>query len=482
MDTSRLFERGSEAFERDNWQLAIVLWQQLLLVEPDHLDARRLLREAENRAWQQGGRGTPTKLLAVFKALPSILSHVIHMLGKKFDRAMVDCEKALAHDPNSLPMLWGLAAAAARSEHPDVAILTLQYIREKRPTNTKALRRLAHLYEAKEDIARAIDAWSKVKALAPADREAETKLRDLAAVKTMADGRYETSTEADATYRDSLRSEEDAEDREQEHRIIRTEADLERAIERVAKDVEQNPNDKRYVLQLGDLYRRAKSFEKARELYTRAGEIDKMDFSIPERLGETRIEEYEEQQKGLAAQLEASPDNAEARAKLDAVKKERFDFSLEHVKGLVKVRPTDNPLRAKLGDLYYQAGRFEEAAPEYQRAASDPRSRRRCLKLLGLCLYHTGRYQLAASQFEQAIEDGTAASREVRDILYYLAMACEKLEDFERAEAALRKIFEADMSYKDVQQRLERVMRAREARRSKPEDPSENPEQEGETA
>jgi len=388
---------------------------------------------------------------------------------------MIDAEKVLARDPNCLPVLWGLTKAAMKGGHTEVAMLTLEQIRERNPRSTRPHRMLGLLYEEKGQIAEAIESWQNVKKIAPDDRDAQIKLRDLAATKTMVDGRYETATQKDATYRASLKSKEEAEEIEQEHRIIRTDDDLQQAIERVSRDVEQNPGNKRYIVQLGDLYRRAKDYNKARELYERARKIDEMDYSILERLGELRIDEYAEEEAALVRKLELAPSDAQLQAQLAAHRKEKFAYELEEYQRQVKVRPTDAGLRAKLGDLFFSARKFDEAAPEYQKAAGDPRLRRRCRKLLGLCLFNTQKYQLAASQFEQAIEGGTPASREVREIMYYLAVTLEKLDNLDRAEEVLRKIFDADMSYKDVQERLDRIMQMKQKRRqaeSKEEPPS----------
>ncbi len=462
MDVSKLYERGSQAFERGNWELAVMVWQQLLAIEPGHTDARKLLREAENRKWTQDGSGVVTKAMALIKGLPSIVAYGIHALTKSYDKAMMDCEKVLAIDPNCTSMLWALSRAAVKAGHPGVGVVTVEYIRDKNPKNKSALRQLARLYEEVEDIGRAIDTWQKLRQLAPADREAQTQLRDLAARKTMIDGKYETATDKGSDFTESLKDKDQAKRLEDSQRIIRTDDDLQGAIERVKKDIEGQPDNKRFVLQLGDLYRRAKNYEEARNCYARAREIDEMDVSILERLGETRIDEYSDQEKALQEQLKAAPDDAALQAKLAAVQKEKFDYSLEEFTRQVHARPTDSGLREKLGHLLFAAKKFDDAAVEYQKASADPRMRRRCLMRLGLCLYNTGKHQLAASQFEQAAEGGTANNAEIRDVLYYQAVTYEKLGDIPRAIKVLRDIFNVKMDYKDVKDRLERLMQASE--------------------
>lgn len=463
MDVSKLFDRGSEAFERGNWELAIMVWQQLLQLQPDHTDARKLLREAENRKWTQDGSGAGTKVAAVVKGMGSILAYGLHALGKKYDRAMIDCEKFLASDPNSMFMLWALSRAAANGGHVKTAILTLEYIISRDPKSKAALRQVAHLYEEEDEIARAIDAWQKLKVFVPNDREAQTKLRDLAAMKTMVDGRYETATNEKSDFRDSMRNKNQAKDLEQQSHIIRTDSDLDSEIERVKRDIEAEPGNKRHVLQLGDLYRRGKNFAEARNQYGIAREIDEMDATIPERLGDMRVEEYAEEEAALAKEIEAAPDDAALKAKLEALRTEIFEFRREEYARQVQARPTDAGLRSKLGDLLYGQKMFGEAAVEYQKAASDPRMKRRCLKLLGVCLFNTGKFQLAASQFEQAASGGTAQGREVREIMYYQALAHEKLGNIDRTCEVLREILNVDIGYKDVQDRLERLMQAKDA-------------------
>ncbi len=468
MDLNKVFERGSQAFERGNWELAIMMWQQVLAADPNHADARKMIREAENRKWVQRKPGARAKPLALAAGLGPMVSYVRHMLRKRYDRALADCERALAHDPNNVIVLWALVRAALQGGYPKAAMVTLEYLRDRNPKNARALRRLGLLYEEEDNISQAIETWEKLRSVLPDDREAATKLRDLAAVQTMVDGRYETATQKDATFQVSLKSKEDSQELEDEHRAIRTAEDLGKAIERVTKDVEENPEQKRYVIQLGNLYRKAGQFEKARGLYERALKLDSMDFSIPELLGELRIDEYAAQEKALAEKLKAAPDGeapgGEAlKSQLAAVRKEKFQFSMEEYKRQVQVRPTDSGLHVKLADLYFGARMFDEAGMEYQKASTESRLHRYCRMRMGICLYNTGKHQLAVGQFEQAIKGGTAANRDVKDIMYYLAVALEKLGDLERAEEFFHKIFDVDMSYKDVQVRLDKVMRARQS-------------------
>ncbi len=463
MDVSKLFDRGSEAFERGNLELAIMVWQQLLQLQPDHTDARKMLREAENRKWTQDGSGRGTKVMAVVKGMGSILGYYVHAMTKNYDRAMIDCEKFLAGDPNCKFMLWALSRAATNGDHLSTAILTLEYVISRDPKSKAALRQVARLYEDADGIARAIDAWQKLKVFIPADREAQVKLRDLAAKKTMIDGHYNTATDEDSDFQKSLVNKNQAKDLEQKNRIIRTGSDLDDEIERVKRDIEAEPGNKRHVLQLGDLYRRGKDFEEARNQYAIAREIDEMDATIPERLGDMRVEEYAEEEAALAGKVEAAPDDVALKAKLTALQAEIFEFRRDEYTRQVQARPTDAGLRSKLGDLLFGQKMFGEAAVEYQKAALDPRMKRRCLKLLGVCLFNTGKFQLAASQFEQAASGGTAQGREIREIMYYQALAYEKLGNIDRTCEVLREILNVDIGYKDVQDRLERLMQAKDA-------------------
>jgi tetratricopeptide (TPR) repeat protein len=346
MDVTKLFERGSEAFERANWQLAIVVWQQLLAMDPDHARARKLLRTAEMRKWVQEGRGRTDKLMAAGKGLGATVNFLIHMLTKSYDRAIIDSEKYLMRDPTCGLVLWGLVWAATKGEHIGAAVVTMEYMHERQPKNVTVLRQLGRLYEEQGEIERSIDAWNKLKAIVPSDREAQTKLRDLAATKTMADGKYEKATEKGSSYRQLLKDKDEAEDLEDKQHIIRSDDDLQRAIDRVTKDVEENPTQKRYAIQLGDLHRRAKDLGKAREFYLRAQNLDPMDFSIPERIGELGIDEFSLREQKLADKLAAEPQNGAAKARLEALRKEKFDFSLTEYRRQVHVRPTDAALRA----------------------------------------------------------------------------------------------------------------------------------------
>lgn len=464
-DVTKLFEHGSNAFERGSWELAIMVWQQLLAMEPDHVNARRMLREAENRMWAQSGAGTSAKIKTFIKGIPVLIAYGIHFSTKDYDRCLVDCEKILAEDPNHSLALHLLNTAALKGGHNGVALITMEYLIDKNPNDIKVLKKLGYLYEKEEKINEALTVWEKVNQLVPADYEASGKRRDLAALRTMKDGKYDTAGKEHKNYRDSLKNEQDAVEREQAGKIIRTDDDLTRAIARVTQDYQSNPGQKRYVIQLADLYRRAQKFQQAVKLYEEAIKIDPMDFGIPEKMGDMKIEEFNAREKALADKIKDNPDNAATKGELVQVQKLKFEFQLQEYARQIQVRPTDAGLHKKLGDLYFEHKMYDEGAVEFQKASADPRFRIRCKKMMGLCLFNTGKYQLAAGQFEQA-SDGNAANLEMREIMYYFAITLEKLGEKDRAETEYKKIFDVDMAYKDVQKRLDRLMHERQERSS----------------
>jgi tetratricopeptide (TPR) repeat protein len=460
---TKLFDEGSKAFERGNLDLAIMLWQQLLAMNPDHQDARKLLRVAEEKRWLQTGGGMGAKVMALLKGIGGFIGFYIHYLAKNYDKAMIDAEKVLVHDPTCTPMLWGLANAAGKGGHTEVRVMTLEKLRELEPDSAGVHRALGHAYTEAERLDEAGESWHTVQKLKPLDREASNRLRDIGAMQTMVKGKYIGATEKGASFRESVKNPDEVQDREREEGTIRTDEDLQKRIEKVTNDVEANPGQKRYVIQLGDLYRRAGDIDKARELYRRAIELDSMDYSVQDKLADLRIDDLAREERELGETLEAEPGNAEAKARLEEVKKQRYEYTREELERRIKVRPTDWPLRRQLGDLLFAHRLFEDAAPHYQKGAADPGQRRYCRTRLGLCLFNSGKVQLAVDQFEHAVEGGTAANRQVREILYYLAVALERLGELDRAEETYRNIFEADMGYKDVQERLDKVMAAKSA-------------------
>jgi hypothetical protein len=98
---------------------------------------------------------------------------------------------------------------------------------------------------------------------------------------------------------------------------------------------------------------------------------------------------------------------------------------------------------------------FTEALPELQQAKGNPHIRIKAMLLLGRCFERKNMNDLAKSSFADANKELTIMDGTKKELLYELALVCEKMGDKASSLEALKEIYNADYGYRDVAQRVE---------------------------
>jgi len=269
-----------------------------------------------------------------------------------------------------------------------------------------------------------------------------------------------------AGFKRFIRDKEEAQDLIDETRLVRTVEDWQRAVDRVQRDLAEEPNSKKLLLQLGDTYRLGAAYADYREVYPKALEcyrkaqaIDQADVTISERMEDIKIAELGHQIEELREKVKAG--DASAKAKLDALETEYREFSLKSFEKRVKNRPTDAGLRWELAERYFAAGNFDEAVQQYQYSERNPKLRKQSLNRMGECMLKKGIYDLAIARFEDALKDVMLIGPIEKEILYNLGAAADAAGDSEKAEQAYKRIYETDIGFKDVAKKIEDIYRRR---------------------
>jgi len=457
VDASKLTDKAKIAAERGQYDYAINLYLNLLEFQPDNVEAREALRAVEVRKFQERGitKSTPA---GWFKGFGSFLAAQLHLVLRKYEKAMGACEAFLKNDPYNRSMQCLLARAAERSEYFPTATMVLEDVRRLDGAPTKGLalkayirvlRNLGELYAQTEQLPLATERFEEILRLAPGDRDAERRIRDIAAQRSMVEGGWDKAGKQ-GSYREVLKSEDDAKRLEESHRDIRTREDVEGAIERVKKDVEEDPTNTRYLVQLGDLYRMAKDWNTARAAYQKARELDPSNFLVVERLGDLKLAEMD----ARIVDLQSDPS---AKAQAAELRKERMAFAFQEYQKRVKARPQDLPTRFALGSILLAMGQHKDAAVQFQHAARDPKTRRPGLYRLGVCLMKQGLVEMAIDQFRKAVAGSSLVDQEAKEILYALGEAHESQGSLAEALGAYKRIFDIDMNFKDISSKIEEL-------------------------
>jgi tetratricopeptide (TPR) repeat protein len=343
VDATKLLDKARVAADRGNYDYAVDLYLQLLDIQPQHLEGRRLLREVEIRKFQADGvtRSSP---MAWIKGIAPLISTVVFTLLGKHEKGMGAAEAFLKNDPYNRTVLCMLARAAEKGDFLDVAIQSLEDVRTRLGADSspkakaKLLRKLGHIYQNASKLREASRCFEEILQYLPNDREADQKIRELAARITMTHGGWDKAVEQGTDFTDLLEDKGQSEKLEKQQHEIRTGADVEAAIKRVKEDLKEEPDNTRFHIQLGDLYRRANDWDQSRASFQKAQEIDPSNFLINQRLGDLRLTEMD------VEIAEAKKDPAQAE-RVKELLVERTKFALEEYTKRVKARPQDLPTR-----------------------------------------------------------------------------------------------------------------------------------------
>ena len=452
MDVSKLFERAQAALERNNLEYAVDLFQQILAIEPNFVVARKAIRGVQRRQIQQDGFPLPMQITGVFKGIPALVMILVFRITGNHERIMIECEKFLSGYPANLFILSCLAGAARQAKYLDSAIACYEAIIEQKPDHLKTLKELGRLYAAKGDVKKAQFYYDEVRRQNPSDMEADRAVRDLAALGTIKGG-----WDRAGSYREVMADEEKAQKLEEEQHIVRTADDVEKAIASLREELAKTPDQPRVLVKLGDLLLRGDDFDGAREVCEKAQKLDPADGTIRTKLGDVEIRRMTVEVKKLQAELAKKSDDTAVKQELAAKQKEKLQFTLKEYQRRVVEHPTDMGLRLEHGKLLYSAGQMDEAISEFQKTVDSPKLRKTSINFLGQCFMKKQLYDLAVAQFEKAITDLTVIDDVAKSLLYNLGGAHEHLGNMEKATEYYKQIYETDIGFKDVSEKIEGI-------------------------
>ncbi len=448
MDVSKLYERAEDAVKRKNYDYAIeVLKNQILSIYPDDVKARKLLRGCENRKFNEDGY--PSASQAQLAGLMPMIKITLFKLMKKWEKVMEECENYLLKDPRNKRVLGTLGSAAANAGYMDTAISQYEACLEVDPQHVPSLRALGYLYEATEDLAKAIDFFKLATKLDQTDGESKRKLKNISAMISQRDFAGKSS-------RDSIKDKGEAERLEHEDRVLRTKEDYADAIDRTKKELEANPDDPyRHLRRLGELYQQLGEPKPAVEYYEKALEHNPTSFDITVRIGDVKIDTLERRVKKY--RKAAKNGDGDAKKKLAGATGKLRDYQVEEYTRRVTEHPTDLDLRFQLGRVSFLQGSYNDAISHLQKSTKHPKRRQDSYNFLGQAFMKQDEFDLAIKQFSKALEDMNRDDDRAKVLRYNLAQAYEAIGDTDAALTEYQDIMEVDINYKDVKARVKKM-------------------------
>ena len=433
-----MYNKAFAAFERNNLDYAMDQLTVLLELEPNLLQARKLLRKGNvlAMAGKKGsmaglsGMGTMMKLKGSIKKDPIAALQ----LGEKLIRSA----------PFNKGFLDAYEEAARAAENLDAAIISYEAAREEYSTDVDFLRKLAKLYMDAGASSQGREVYEAILRTNPKDQTAIKNLKDAAAVDTMQSGGWVGAK----SYRDVMKDKKEAVLLEQQNRAGTTGGASSDLVSDTEAKVTREPENMNYRRALAELYMKGSEYVKAITTLEEATQITgNVDPQIEMMISTAKERLLEEEMTGLR--------DAGDTAAADEKELELEQYRMDEAAGRVENYPNDLGYKFDYGKLLFKHEFLNEAAKQFQLSQRSPQRRIESLYYLGLCFKGKGQVDIAIEQLAKAVSELPTMDNMKKDILYELGSMHEGAGDAEEAKKAYKAIYSVDIGYKDVDKKIE---------------------------
>jgi tetratricopeptide (TPR) repeat protein len=434
-------EKGVTALQRQNFDYAISLLNQVLAKEPTCYETREALRAAQLK--KTGGATSFFKKM-IGSANPQLARGQLALRSSPLE-AIAIAESILNGDPQNTAAHKLLADAALAADMPRTAALSLEIAFKAAPSNRDVAIKLATALARAGQVTKGERIISELLQQHPHDIELAQTLKNLSAHRTLEEGGYEALSSGEGSYRDVLKDKAEAAALEQEHRQVKADDVAAQLIEEYETRLKSDPGNSRLLRSIAELYTQKAEFDRAIECYGRLAELESgADPSLERAITETTLRKLDQAIERLDP---GAPDYAPRVAQLRA---ERQEYLLGETRRRVEKYPSDLQLRFDLGQVYFQMGRVSEAIQEFQKAQANPHRRIPALHFLGRCFGQRGMHDLAVRTLQMAIREKLVFDDEKKELIYDLGCAFERLGQAAQAMDQFKLIYETDIGYRDV--------------------------------
>ena len=463
------FKKGELAAKKGNYEYSIELYTQGVILEPGAAEERRRLHKVCTMAIESAGGNPQGGLKAKFKLAPVLATCKKLTMQKKWPEAVVEYEKAVRIAPQNTQVLFGLAEAlyslALEDDSlADASIATLTEVLEFDKANVEAYKKLGRLWAEKDDPEKAITYWEKVRQYQPEDKEAGKAIRDLSAATMVRKTKARQEAAGDDSFTSVLKDEEEASELEKKQRTIRTDDDRREAIGWKKDELREDPKNSKLWRELGNLYQDLKDWKYAEAAYKKASDVNPHDMFVKEKLGMLREARMRHELDELRSQLETAKNNGgngieELNTRVQQYEGKYRIFLVEEYERRVKEHPTDMELKLQLGGHLMRAGKYDDAIGQFQQSVKDPKMKVGSFNMIGQCFHAKKLYDLALTQFKMGLAGVASPDSEVaKELNYNSAVVCEEKGDKEKALEYYQALMAIDIGYRDVSERVTRLM------------------------
>ena len=433
-----------------NASYAIDICTNILQRQPGCLDVRKILRTAQKRT--AGGKTSGfSRLLGSVTSAPFAIK-ASTQLKKDPKAAMETAEKMLSTDPSNSSAHRMLGQAAEALSLWETAAFAYEEGAKADPKNLELKLSFGKALIEAGRAQEAVRVAGEVLSGQPGNEQAQDLIKRASVAESMERGKWGEETD----FREKLANEEEAIELEQQSRVVNDAETTEKLVNKNLKLLEKEPDDMNLYREIISGYRNLGEFDKALEYLKQARErpTGRGDTTLERLANELTIQSMRKRIDEAEQAVEASPDDAAAKEKLEGLRKEEYDFRLKSARATVDKYPNDYAARFDLGQLLYEAGQYDEAIQQFQQARRNPKVRTRAILFLGRALNATGKSDMAIEQLKSAKGDVIGMNDLKKEIIYDLAIAYTENGDDDSSIEELKEIYQDDIGYKDVSDRI----------------------------
>ena len=331
------------------------------------------------------------------------------------------------------------------ADNPEAAVMTMELARDYNKTDKEYLETLGDLYLEVGNPKGAVESYTAVSELDPQNQPIRKKIRDAAAVNTMQKGNWEE----EGDFQNKLANKEEAAQLEQENKAVLSDDDITGMINAFQLRVQSEPENISHSRRLAELYVQAGEFDAGIDEYERANSLTKGgDPEIDRAIVDTTLKIYD---NNIDYYENIEPNPAEAQQM--RAEKEEYEFTIAADR--VERYPNDREFKYLYGELLFKRGDYTEAIRQFQEGKKNPKHRLNAIYYLGRCFHAKGQLDMAINTLTDAADEMLVMDDTKKDVLYELGSISETMEEYAQALDYYKKIYEVDIGYKDVEQKIE---------------------------
>ncbi len=443
-------ENARKAVDK-NPTYAVDIMTNIIVRHPECLDARKILRHAQQRAKAGKSKGLG-KFFSKMTSIPFAMGSD-SKVKKDPAAAMVSAEEMLTANPESVAAHKLLGSAAEALELHETAAFAFEELRKVDPDSADAVKSLMLAYIQIGKSEEAIKIGDVAYRAHPSDDEIQSLIKKASVEQSINKGKWEE----DKSFRDKLKDEEEAQKLEQAGRAKTGESGLRSLIEDAKKAVAEQPENMNYYREIASNYRKLGEFDSALEWVEKARKLEAgaADVNLERLVGTLKREKMLKVIADKEASIEQDPDNEALKSELGALQTEERAFRLEQAEELVQRYPNEFSYRYELGELYFEGAQIDQSIRELQLAQRSPKVRINALVLLGKAYKEKKFFDLASEQLTLAKSEIPGITEQKKDVLYELGACYELQGDMDRAMAEYKALYGADISYRDVSEKID---------------------------